>query len=678
MKERDKRMKKSIWIIAVSICLTVLLSVCIFAGNKTQIQVLIPNADGQTISVSATDGVFYLSSSVDLTKISFASDGEIVYAGKALQAGETIDITPCKTTDERGAECYRLSLSVGGKTESYTFYHDGTLSSVFVSTSEGLSAIDRDKEYRDKNAQIVMLNGDGSAEYSDLSANTNSEIKSRGNATWTYLKKPYQIKLASKTDIFGMGKAKTWILLANYTDQSMLHNALGFTLGDALNIPYNIDYRFVNLYVDGEYRGLYMLTEKVQIDDERVDIADLEKATEKANPDVELDSLDTRLVTEGALIANSVLESYSYCVGAESPADITGGYLVELDFRGTQEPCHFTTESGLIYAVKSPEYASREEMEYIAGLFADMEEAIYSETGYNRKGIHYTEYIDMESFAGVYTVQELMKNWDAYLGSMFFFKDADSNGETAKIYMGPLWDLDNTLGNIRFDKYFFDDTSFLWAQEGVFQDYVRTFAKSLMKHADFQYEVAQQYAVAYSTVQAALADNGWFAESAEEIRGGVMMDRTRWKLYDSDSWLLSQYGYKSSVKFIQFVNYGTTADTTQDTALGFMRYYLSTRAEALLSSIGTAETPPPITPPAGSSSSSGSASQTTRPTTSNTESSATNTSEQTDEVQPPNENETDKESNPLVAIALAFIGTCIVVIFVLFITKKKNCPCNRK
>jgi hypothetical protein len=400
-----------------------------------------------------------------------------------------------------------------------------------------------------------------------------------------------------------MGKAKTWILLANYTDQSMLHNALGFTLGDALNLPYNIDYRFVNLYVDGEYRGLYMLTEKVQIGDNRVDITDLEGATEDANPDMDLEDGDSRMVTSGALIENTILESYTYCEGIQSPADITGGYLVELDGYGLSEPSHFVTENGNIYSVKSPEYASREEVEYIAGLFADMEEAIYSDTGYNRKGIHYTEYIDMESFAGVYTVQELMKNWDAYTGSMFFFKDADQNGDRAKIYMGPLWDLDNTLGNIRFDKYFFDDTSFLWAQNGVFQNYVRTFAKNLMEHTDFQYEVAEQYAVAYSTVQSALAENGWFAESAEEIRGGVMMDRTRWKLYDSNSWLLSQYGFKSSVKFIQFEDYGTAFDTTKDTALGFMRYYLSARAEALLSSIGTAETPPPITPPSGNESS---------------------------------------------------------------------------
>lgn len=670
-------MKKSIWIVAFSVVLTVLLSAFVFAGSNAKMQVLIPNADGKAIAVSATDGIFYLPSSADLTKIVLSSDREIIYGGKALQAGEAVDITPHKTKDERGAECYRLSLSVGGKTESCTFYHDGTLSSVFVSTSLGLSAIDGDKEFgRDKNAQIVILNGDGSAEYSDLEADTTSEIKSRGNATWTYMKKAYQIKLDSKTDLFGMGKAKTWILLANYTDQSMLHNALGFTLGDALNLPYNIDYRFINLYVDGEYRGLYMLTEKVQIGDNRVDITDLEGATEDANPDMDLEDGEPRTVTSGALIDNTILESYTYCEGIQSPADITGGYLVELDGYGLSEPSHFVTENGNIYSVKSPEYASREEVEYIAGLFADMEEAIYSDTGYNRKGIHYTEYIDMESFAGVYTVQELMKNWDAYTGSMFFFKDADQNGDRAKIYMGPLWDLDNTLGNIRFDKYFFDDTSFLWAQNGVFQNYVRTFAKNLMEHTDFQYEVAEQYAVAYSTVQSALAENGWFAESAEEIRGGVMMDRTRWKLYDSNSWLLSQYGFKSSVKFIQFEDYGTAFDTTKDTALGFMRYYLSARAEALLSSIGTAETPPPITPPEGSSSSSSSSQITTPTTSSDTESSVTSTPGQTNEGEQPQDKPTG--TTPIVIITLALIGTAIIVALVFLIIKKKDCPCNKK
>ncbi len=671
-------MKKSLFFIACSLLLAVLLCACVFAGSEAELGILIPNENGEKICISSTDGVFYLPSSVDITRIGFDFDGEISYSANGvsgtLQAEKTLDLSPYETADERGEKCYRLTLSASGKTQDYTFYHDSKLASVFVSTSLGLSAIDADKETRDKESKIVILNGDGTAEYSDLAEGTESEIKSRGNATFTYMKKPYQIKLASKTDLFDMGKSKTWILLANYTDQSMLHNALGFHLGDALNVPYNIDYRFVHLYIDGAYRGLYMLCEKVQIGDNRVDIADLEKATEKANPDLELDRADQITVTDGSLIENSILDSFTYCEGVESPDDITGGYLVELDFRAHQEPCYFTTENGLMYTVKSPEYASREEMEYIAGLFADMEEAIYSETGFNRKGVHYSEYIDVESFASVYVVQELMKNWDAYLGSMFFFKDADENGEPASIYMGPLWDLDNTLGNINFNYEFGQDTAYLWAQNGVFQDYVRTFAKSLMKQPDFQYEVAQQYAVAYAEVQSVLAEDGWFEKSVDEIRSGVAMDRTRWKLYDSESWLLNQRGYKSSVKFVQFENYGEPDGQTRDTALGFMRYFLSARADVLRFSIGKAEVPPPITPPEESSSSSTSNSHWV--CSSDPEYSPMNTSSSSSTMycssQPLNESEPKNEIAPITIIAAILTVGGVIGICVLLIVRKKQ------
>ena len=166
-------------------------------------------------------------------------------------------------------------------------------------------------------------------------------------------------------------------------------------------------------------------------------------------------------------------------------------------------------------------------------------------------------------------------------------------------------------------------------------------------------------------------------QTVAEIRSGVIMDRTRWKLYDSNSWLLSQYGYKSSVKFIQFVSYGTPSDETQDTALGFMRYYLSARAEALLSSIGNAEATLPITPPAESSSSSSSASQTTQTTTS-TESSVSDTYDQTGDVTSPDDQPTSFVARPLAIITLALIGTAVIVIFVLMIVKKKDCPCKKK
>lgn len=557
-------------------------SLSVLAANDTEPCVIIKAENGEVFRISPENHTFYLPSAANPHALT-------------LGTGEPMDITAGKTTDERGVVCYRIPLTETN--EIYTFYFDESLPFLWIETSSGLSYIESSKENRDKQSKISVINENGDVEYSDASG-TSSEIKARGNATFTYYKKPYQIKLGKKTALLGMESSKTWILLANYTDQTAIHNALAFALGDALDIPYNIDYRFVNLYIDGKYRGLYMLTEKVQVGGARVDITDLEEANEIANNGKKGDDFSIAKQTSGELIENSILTYYTYAKGMVSPEDITGGYIVELDInRGLSEPCHFVTENGMVYTVKAPEYASREEMEYIAELFADLEEAVFSENGYNRKGIHYSEYIDMESFAGVYTIQELMKNWDAYLSSMFFFKDADRNGERSKIYMGPLWDMDNTLGNINFNYEFGQDTAYLWAQNGVFQDLPRDYAKKLMKHIDFQVAVANAYDKAYLAVTEYLSEGGWLEETVETIRSSVMMERTRWKYYDSNSWLLNAAGYKSNVKFMQFAEYGTAHDEQRNTALGFMRYYLITRMEKLLSLIGNGEvpTPPPET-----------------------------------------------------------------------------------
>ena len=590
-------MKKIIVTASVCVLLAVCLSVLSFAAGAPEVSVY---AGAEGVALAPKGGVFYLPSAADVTKLSLKFEGELSYkngdgsySGK-ISAGQTLDLMRAKAQDERGVPCYRLTLTVGGKSGDFTFYADESLASVFITTSKGLSYIEQKKDNRDKDAKITVVNENGEVEYSDGAA-TSSEIKGRGNATFGYYKKPYQIKLAEKTAILGMDKSKTYILLANYTDQSALHNALAFKLGEALGVPYNIEYSFVNLYIDGVYRGLYMICEKVQIDSARVDITDLEKATEKANEGAELDELSTSRVTNNRFTELTSIQEYQYVNVPKNPEDITGGYLVELDNNyGTSEPCYFKTASGNVYVVKSPEYASRKEVEYIAELFAAMEEAIYSETGYNKAGKHFSEYMDMESFSAVYTVQELMKNWDAYTSSMFFFKDADKDGVQSKIYMGPLWDLDNTLGNINFNYDFGQDTSYLWAQNGQFNNYVRTFAKSLMKHYDFQAVTAEMYAKAYGEVQGYLADGGWFKTASEKIYASVMMDRTRWEMYDSDRWLLNSYGMKSGVKFVQFEEYGKWDDADKTTALGFMRYYLSARAEALKESIGKvkAEKPP--------------------------------------------------------------------------------------
>ena len=78
----------------------------------------------------------------------------------------------------------------------------------------------------------------------------------------------------------------------------------------------------------------------------------------------------------------------------------------------------------------------------------DMEDALYSDTGYNYLGKHYSEYCDVDSMLKVYAVNEITKNWDSYVGSTFFHKDRDKDGKTALIYGGPVWDYDNAFANL--------------------------------------------------------------------------------------------------------------------------------------------------------------------------------------------------------------------------------------
>ncbi len=616
--------------------------------------------NGETIKIYHHETVFYLPSNADIKKVH-------------LSTGEMLDLTESKTRDKPGVDCPILSTTPG----EFTVYYGENLPTVFVTTSKGLSYIEANKENRDQNAKITIVDETGTVEYSDTK-DTVSEIKGRGNATFSYYKKPYQIKLSAKTEILGMEKSKTWILLANYTDQSALHNALGFSMGDALGVPYNIEYRFTNLYIDGEYRGLYMLCEKVQVDGSRVDITDLEKENEEANAGIDIEGFSIVKKTSGTLIENTIVTEYTYGNTMKSPSDITGGYLVELDNNyGTREPCYFKTENGNIYVVKEPEYASREEMEYIAALFADMEEAIYSDTGYNAKGKHFRDYMDTESFAAVYTVQELMKNWDAYTSSMFFFKDADQDGIQKKIYCGPLWDLDNTLGNINFNHEFGVDIAYLWAQNGEFNGVVRTFAKNLMRHEDFKVAVGKTYAKAYDFVNEALAPEGWLEEKSETLYPSVMMDRTRWKLYDNNAWLLNAFGKKTSVKFVWFAKYGTADDTEHDTALGFLRYYLSSRAEALKNSIGTfeetpTETPPTETPPTETSSTASSLITTAATESTSQTSSTAAIIEETDMTSDVGGNQ--PTTVPVGYIVVGIIAAFLICMGLIFYFKKKSKP----
>ena len=320
---------------------------------------------------------------------------------------------------------------------------------------------------------MILQNADGSVVYHDAL----TQIKGRGNSTWNSDKKPYQIKLGTKADLLQTGSADneagTWVLLANDADLTLMRNTLIYNLGRELGMEFCTENQWVNLYYDGEYRGCYLLSEKVEIESGRVDITDLETQNEETNRAVDLKDLPV----ETGKTANGA--TYLYCAGMRSPEDITGGYLLELEIytRVEAEVCRFITSRGQNVVVKSPEYASKEEMEYIASLYQEWEDAIYNGGVSPTTGKTYSEYVDLRSAAICYLANEISKNQDAFRTSAFFYKDSGDD----RMYMGPLWDYDVTLnysGKMR-------PTGFDTAKAGL--------GAALCEFGDFREAVRQVY-----------------------------------------------------------------------------------------------------------------------------------------------------------------------------------------
>lgn len=275
-----------------------------------------------------------------------------------------------------------------------------------------------------------------------------TQIKGRGNSTWMFEKRPYQIKTKTNVDLLQTGSpdnvSKTWVLLANYMDPSLMRNSFALSTGKMLGMSVNIENAHVDLYYDGEYRGNYLLAEKVEVGSGRVNVTDLEKKNETANEGINTAELTVKTATT----ANGA--TYTYCDGMESPENISGGYLLEMDYkvRALEEVCYFCTTRYQYVVVKSPEYASKEEMDYIATLYQEYEDAVYNNGVNPATNKKYSDYVDARSVACYYLVNEFSKSRDCFASSAYLHKNADED----KMYMGPLWDYDLCFGTSNYEE----------------------------------------------------------------------------------------------------------------------------------------------------------------------------------------------------------------------------------
>lgn len=359
--------------------------------------------------------------------ITFPDKMKVKLNGETIVSGTEID-------PERGV---RYKLTYSGKEHKLTFLQSENISAVFIDTESGkVDYIHKSKLNKEK-ATILMIEPDGS-----VSQNAPLEyIKGRGASSFSQPKKPYQIKFENRTSMYGLASAKKWIFLANHKDLSLARDHIVYRAAAWLGADYAPGDGFADVYLNGCYYGSYQICEKVEIDKNRISERDLQKATEEVN-DAPLNSYKrfgsskpNRGTSKGYEIPNN-------------PDDITGAYLLELEkeFHYPEETSGFVTQHGQPIIIKSPEYASKEQVSYISDYIQHFENAIFAADGIDPEtGKYYTEFMDMDSMVREYLLEEVFKNYDVNKSSQFIVKPSDEDGRTA--YFGPVWDFDLSMGD---------------------------------------------------------------------------------------------------------------------------------------------------------------------------------------------------------------------------------------
>ena len=329
---------------------------------------------------------------------------------------------------------YKISTFTGSTISgNFKLLQSANIPTMFIETdSLGLDFLHESKDNKLAGTTLLIDEKGNRLNYSTL-----EYIKGRGNSTWiSSLKKSYQIKLENKYNYLGMDSAKKWILMSNSMDHSYMRNKIiyDFSYDIGLIAP---ESEYIDLYINGEYLGNYLLMEKVDIGKGRVDITNLEEYNNELNPSNI--SFPRYISPDGNIKAFDT---------TETPVDITGGYLVEKD---TEEQYNladvaFKTNRGNTYVIISPDNASIEQVTYIKNLFDEMETTMYSDTlTHPETKKRLSDYIDYDSFARRILIDEVFNNPDATGTSNFYYKDSDSVDPL--IYAGPVWDYDRSSGN---------------------------------------------------------------------------------------------------------------------------------------------------------------------------------------------------------------------------------------
>ena len=301
--------------------------------------------------------------------------------------------TDCSVLQENHVYALTYCGLLGEQQLGLTFIKSGAMPVIHIDTESGKMDYVHGKKGNEEKADIRIYSYDGELICSD----TLKSIAARGNSTFIEEKKPYIIKFSEPHDILGMGASEKWLLLANALDPTNLRNHIAMGVAEKMGFAYTPQMQWAELYLNQEYVGLYLLCEKIEVCESRLDI----------------------------------------------PRQ--GSYLFSLEDRGrviTQNLPHYETTTGQVLRIRYPDVLDESSEAALAAVIQRAENAILSENGIDPdSGAAWNDLIDVDSWARKYLIEEIFANIDAGKWSQYFYVSE----EDGKIFAGPAWDYDLSM-----------------------------------------------------------------------------------------------------------------------------------------------------------------------------------------------------------------------------------------
>lgn len=427
-------------------------------------------------------------------------------SGAQMNAGDIF----VPETDDNWAQGSWMSLAnwetmQGGNSGSTSI--SGTLPVVYLNTTNNV-AITSKEEYITGSLYIDPLST-GYKALGTAETPITGQFKGRGNWTWTgFDKKPYRIKFDKKQAVLGMPSNKHWCLMAHADDcLGFLKNYAGYKLSEAMGLKWTPKTVPVELVMNGEYYGLYFLTEQVRVGSNRVNVTEQE--------DNAIDS-------------------------------VSGGWLVEIDnyYEEGNVTLYEDNNQQVWITMKSPEILSAQQRTYIEDQLNGLNNAIW---GTNEADVW--KRLDLEEAVKYYLVQELLEDCESYHGSCYLYKDRDRNGSSEKWFFGPVWDFGNAY-NRGWETWIYEYPQFAQYWIGQLATWPQFQAKLKEVWYVFRHEQQSQFLTAINDWATLIAQgakndaakwngtNNYCNNSDMNAKRNEFINRFNWRT----NWLYNQWG----------------------------------------------------------------------------------------------------------------------------------------